>query len=564
MLYVADFETVNKIDDCRVWAYGIMQIDNTDNFIYGKTVSECIDYFRRSKSINTAYYHNLAFDADFIMCHLFASGFTHVENKDDMMDNTFTTLISDKGQFYTMTICFKVNKHKPCKLILIDSFKIIPMSVEKIGKAFGLKEQKLEIDYYKDRPIGYEMTPEEVEYLRHDLLIPATALKTLFNQGLDKITLGSNALKDYQTIIGKDQFEKLFPVLDYETDQNMRKDGYRGGYCFLKESEKNKDQERGLVYDYNSLYPSVMYFDPMPIGQPLAFDGQYQSSAEYPLYVQMIRCNFKIKKNHLPTIQLKNNCFFNPTDYLTDTDGNDTVLTLTNIDLALFFSHYTVTDLEYLGGWKFQSANDLFKGYIDKWMGIKVNSKKSGNKALYTLAKFMLNSLYGKFALNPNVQSNIPYYQDGMIKFNKSEKKIRKSIYLPVGMFITSYARYKTITAAQKLYDRFIYADTDSLHIKGLEIPDLDIDKSALGKWKLEMIFSKARYVRPKTYIEYGREPEEDEEKWKITAAGMPEKCHEQVTFEKFHSGSRFSGKLLQKHVRGGIVLLDTDFTIRV
>lgn len=29
-----------------------------------------------------------------------------------------------------------------------------------------------------------------------------------------------------------------------------------------------------------------------------------------------------------------------------------------------------------------------------------------------TLAKLMLNALYGKFALNPNVRSKIPYYDN--------------------------------------------------------------------------------------------------------------------------------------------------------
>lgn len=30
--YTADFETTTDPNDCRVWAYGICEIGNTDNF----------------------------------------------------------------------------------------------------------------------------------------------------------------------------------------------------------------------------------------------------------------------------------------------------------------------------------------------------------------------------------------------------------------------------------------------------------------------------------------------------------------------------------------------------
>lgn len=569
MVYVADFETTNDIDDCRIWLYGIMELGNPDNFIYGFTMPSFISYFEQAHKVNTAYIHNLAFDSEFIMCYLFSMGFVHVENKRNLCDHTFTTLISDKGQFYTMTICFYTNKHKSCKLILIDSYKIIPMSVDKTAKAFGMSVNKLKIDYTKKRPLDYVVTPDEIEYIRHDLMIPANALLKLFDEGLTKMTLGSNALSDYKRIIGNDQFEKMFPVLDYTTDQDLRK-AYRGGFCFLKESEKEKDQEKGLVFDNNSIYPFVMYTKELPIGQPMAFKKKYRKNKQYPLYVQMLRCNFKVKKDFLPTIQLKNNCAFNPTDYITDTDGNDTVLTLTNVDLDLFFKHYDVYDLEYLGGYKFQKGTGMFKNYIDKWGGIKVSSKKSGNLSYYQIAKWMLNSLYGKFGLNPNVKSNIPYYDDETIHYHKSEPGIRDLIYLPMATFITSYARSITITAAQSLYNRFIYADTDSLHIKGHDLPlEIEIDPTELGKWKLELMFDQARYVRAKTYIEHGGEPGQDYQ-WQITAAGMPERCKYDeddnliVTYEDFKTGSKFPGKLTPKHVKGGIVLVETDFTIRV
>lgn len=37
------------------------------------------------------------------------------------------------------------------KVTIYDSYKIIPLAVEKIPKAFNLKDKKLEIDYLKPR-----------------------------------------------------------------------------------------------------------------------------------------------------------------------------------------------------------------------------------------------------------------------------------------------------------------------------------------------------------------------------------------------------------------------------
>ena len=138
------------------------------------------------------------------------------------------------------------------------------------------------------------------------------------------------------------------------------------------------------------------------------------------------------------------------------------------------------------------------------------------------------------------------------------QEEDRKPIYIPMGVFITSWARYKTITSAQKVYDRFIYADTDSLHLEGEEIPEgLEISDTEIGKWKLESRFTKARLIRQKSYIE------EIDNKLKITCAGMPESCYKYVTWDNFHKGAEYNGKLKISHTSGGIVLLESPHTLR-
>ena len=193
---------------------------------------------------------------------------------------------------------------------------------------------------------------------------------------------------------------------------------------------------RGSVLDVNSLYPSVMYEKELPFGEPIFFDGEYKQDKVYSLYIQMITCSFKIKKNKIPTIQIKHSMSFLANEYLESSNDEIVCLVLTNVDLKLFFEQYDIYDLQYVCGWKFKGIQGLFSTYIDKWVSRKNEATISGNKGQRTLAKLMLNSLYGKFATSLDVQSKIPYLgEDEIIHYSLSEKETKEGIYLPVRLF---------------------------------------------------------------------------------------------------------------------------------
>ena len=181
----------------------------------------------------------------------------------------------------------------------------------------------------------------------------------------------------------------------------------------------------------------------------------------------------------------------------------------------------------------------------------------------------MLNSLYGKFATSLDDQGKVPYIEDDLVLYKLGEKEKKKGLYLPVGIFTTAYARKKTIETSNAIKeysinkygkDFYCYSDTDSIHTL-LPIEELtkfcDIDDVALGKWKHESTFTRARFVRQKTYLE------EIDGKVEITCAGMPERCYKYVEWNKFKQGFTCGGKLTFKHVKGGVILVETDFTIK-
>lgn len=123
----------------------------------------------------------------------------------------FKTLISDKGVFYSVTISHTNNKGKIFTIQFLDSLKLIPFSVEKIANDFKLPIKKGEINYDKERPVGYELDENEVAYLRNDVEIMARALKIFFDKSMGKMTIGSNALAFYKKMKGTDYFNRRFP-----------------------------------------------------------------------------------------------------------------------------------------------------------------------------------------------------------------------------------------------------------------------------------------------------------------------------------------------------------------
>ena len=531
--YSADFECTTDENDCRVWAWAVCKIGDSEHFEYGNTIESFFEFCKQKTNFDL-YFHNLKYDGQFILYYLLKNGFMHIKDKKEKDNKTFTTLISDDGKFYCFEIFFEVGNKKVNSVKIYDSLKILNMPVLSVAKAFGLgekaekiKEEKIDYDEYRE--IGHELSEIELMYLKNDVEVMSIALNEMFSQDLTKMTQGSDALYDFKKIITENNFKYYFPVLEYEIDAELRK-SYRGGFCYVNPVNQNKIVKDLMVLDVNSLYPSVMYYELLPVGQPQYYEGKYEYDKYHPLYIQCFRCSYELKEGMLPTL-LEKQAFRHEKEYVTSSHGEVETLVLTSVDLELFFKHYDVdeNDLVWLNGYKFQGKLHLFDKYIEKWSKIKIDSKKVGNKGMYQIAKIMLNSLYGKFGSNPNVASKTPYLnEEDIVKYHTEDKEIRDSIYIPMASFITAYARKKTIETSQKIKeyslknfneDYYVYSDTDSCHIKRIELEELkkiiDIDPYKLGAWDLEAEPEYGKYIRQKTYMDY------IDGSYEITCAGM-------------------------------------------
>lgn len=541
--YCADFETTTLEDDCRVWSWGIIKVGKLNDYVDGTSIDGFMHHIAgRAAHI---YFHNLAFDGAFILDWLLKHGYTWT--KDNPGVKQFNSLISRMGKFYSITVVFDTGYRVEFR----DSLKKLPMSVAAIAKAFNLHDQKLEIDYEKHRPIGYIPTEQERRYQRNDVAIVAQALEVQFAEKMTKLTAGSDSLATYKKMTGK-LFIRRFPILSPEIDSEIRK-AYRGGFTYADPRFAKKLNGPGSVYDVNSLYPSVMRTALLPYGEPLYSEGG--PITDRPLYIASITFTAKLKKNHIPCIQIKKNLSFNPTSYLTEIKEPTTVVA-TNIDIELWQKHYDMKILSWDGTFEFRGSHGFFDKYVDHFMEIKKNSEGG----LRQIAKLHLNSLYGKFATNPDITGKHPVLRDNRVALEMNAAETRDPVYTPMGVFITAYARKKTISAAQDNYDTFAYADTDSLHLVGPTDPpeSLWVDPVELGAWKHEGNFTEAVYIRAKQYAE------KIDGKLDVHIAGMPRQVAATLTMNDMLTGGQWGGKLIPVRVPGGTVLKNTTFTLKI
>lgn len=515
---------------------------------YGVFIEEFFEQISRQNGI--CYFHNLRFDGAFILDWLLNNGYIHIEGQELYDGKTFKTLIDGMGKFFSITVRWE----NGCNTEFRDSLKKLPMAVRRIASSFKLEMSKGELDYDKYRAPGEQPTDEELDYLKRDVSIVATAMSEVLASGMKKLTVASDAMNEYKQLNGMTYFNKMFPVFDHAMDAEIRR-AYRGGFTYADERFKGRIVGSGVVLDVNSLYPSVMKHKLIPYGDPMFQRGFVEPTKTHPLTIFSVTFTAKLKPDHIPCIQIKGNNLFLGTEYLKEIKEPTTMM-VSNVDWDLYNDHYDIDVLAWGGGWKFHAVIGLFDSYIDKWSEIK--AKETGGKR--EIAKLHLNSLYGKFASNPNVTSKIPMLEDGIVRLKRGTPETRPPVYTAAGVFITAHARDITIRSAQANYGVFAYADTDSLHLLQDEIPsNITVHPTDLGAWKFEYAFQNAYYIRPKAYLELKQNGE-----YENRIAGLPVDVSGSLTFDDLVEGKVLHGKLNPRTVPGGVVLKDVPFELKL
>ena len=110
-------------------------------------IEDFIKWCSDPKKNYTLYFHNLKFDSEFIFNYLLNNGYEVIKDKKEKRDKTFTTLISDMNQIYSIEIYFDCHNPKHVnKVTIYDSLKILNFSVDQIAKDFNLPIRTITLD----------------------------------------------------------------------------------------------------------------------------------------------------------------------------------------------------------------------------------------------------------------------------------------------------------------------------------------------------------------------------------------------------------------------------------
>ncbi|KAG1717180.1 DNA polymerase type B, organellar and viral-domain-containing protein [Suillus lakei] len=301
------------------------------------------------------------------------------------------------------------------------------------------------------------------------------------------------------------------PLISGQIYDDLKK-GYTGGAVDVYKPYG----ENIYRYDVNSLYPYIMKNSLMPVGSPVYFEGDILKIENKPYGIFFCEV---IAPNNLnePIIQKR----------IKSVNGMKTIAPLGKWS-GVYFSGEIYNAINY--GYKFKITRGylfdsklIFNDYVDFLYNLKINSEKG--TANYTISKLLLNSLYGRFGMSPDmvnyalINSNetmnyinkyiitdildlhngkeiISYLPEQSSKEDNDFNNINISI--PISLVTTAAARVHMSQYKNNSNYTLYYSDTDSIDINK-PLSDNLIGKE-LGKMKLEHKFNKIIFLSSKVY----------------------------------------------------------------
>lgn len=442
------------------------------------------------------------------------------------------------------------------------------------------------------------------------------AIRELDTLGSRGNTISSLAYSVWKRGFDRSDFENYFNQVSPETEKLCR-DAYHGGLCHLY--KRSGAYHKVKVFDANSLYPYVMMNCRFPVGEEHHGYGEmpkgYMDMDHITYYIRF-RCSFEVKEKHLPFVRTRCDKRHWQLELLEDSkyrtaEGDfewvpapgeqscdrwgevfDDVAPIT-VELAmykpefeLFLEHYDVWNLEFLEYSWFYTSPYPFKNYVTHWYEIKKNAKTKAEKRI---AKMMLNALTGRMAFKKERESL--YFMSDCTKLIESfgtfdQRKLgakgkytdhtplefisdyaqgsihvtsQSASHIQIGAAITSEAMVYMLRIAQKNYDRFVYTDTDSLHLcdcngiedtVGIELGD------ELGQFKIEKEGTWGIYFKEKIYHMIDKK----NKKIDVTHAGLPYECQKLLeSYEEFMYFGLETWSAIQVIEECGIELSEKD-----
>lgn len=513
-----DTETYNGLigDLKRIAVY------DGDRVTYGYTFLDVepvlLGYYKEGFQVHV-YIHNLEFDARKIPDLLDPSRV--VWEKSFIINGKLATLA-----------CKKYTVH--------DSFKILPKSLGSLSHDFDVEHGKLDLweEVEKEYPGQYKdkvdfldrCDPDDpiyVKYLGYDVISLYEILGKLLDiSGLDPADfVGRISTSSLSRFLFKNGYkgevfkDPLRGQTDYQimTQYNWKKnleveEFIRASYCGGRtEVFRPRLSKKGYHYDVNSLYPS-QFDKEYPVGKPEYYNEPkmakfyFERWREDHVGLGFVSCSVFIPQQDIPPLPCKMGKLVFPCGHVYGT--------WTFEELEYSILNCGVEIKEYYEVCFFSQTYPVFKRFKDTFYQLKVQATEEGNESLRTLAKLILNVMYGYTGMTRDKTQLRPFselashddvvYADEDLGFIEIPADINSEyIQVQIASYVTSRARLVLLDALREVNSRghVYYCDTDSI------VCDVPMDPSMvhhtkLGFWDLESEPEKAVFLRPKVYAE--------------------------------------------------------------
>lgn len=498
---------VKKIRNFDTYGYDIETYGDSNDFVLATLYKDEQNYktfLNKDDFINELLHNHTEYDKSKIFCHNlqfdFCGTFTDIKHfKNFQIISRGSDFILAKSYVYDNKFNFMTNKSRNQSTInFCDTMNFFKGSLEKAGKIIGMNKLD-KPDFLGQKPKTCSQWDELIKYNINDARVTkhfAEYLQNSFNSlGSElKNTIASQSMDLFKRKYLHDEY--YIPKIDIIKKQYLP---YSGGRTEI--FNRGYTTEKINVYDFNSLYPSVMH------------DFEYPN----PNYM---RKSYRI---NLPTVQNYDGwCFakfqFNENvkiPYLQQKTKTKLIFPKGTVQGYYTFleirkaieNNYKLLSLK--DGYYFTRNVDLFKNFVSDIYGKRMSAKHN-NSSIETALKILLNSLYGKFATKLEQselkhEDNLTYqeYKNGeeigqtkMFRIKKETPQNRISFIMPIiSAYVTAYARDKLYSAMNPISDNVFYCDTDSIFTTKI-LPTGE----GLGKLKLEYSTKQAFLIKPKFY----------------------------------------------------------------
>jgi hypothetical protein len=481
---------------CLVGKSGEPKITRTPTEFMEIISREC-----RQKRIRAVkcYVHNLAFDL---------AGFWFELEAIDPTINKAKVITSGLGQVCTVGIFWH-----GVKIVFVDSYLITLLPLAKFEKAFGLKIGKSvgKWNYNLYRGDDWEPTPDEIEYLTHDVLVLREWWKKTKPQ---KITAGSEAFNSWLDLVGRDFTHNVEGWGNLKLDAKLRS-SYLGGWTYVNPNHQGEILNGGCHIDMISAHIKSEYDGDLPY-KGFCSGQEALNDSHAPDFIEVDKCILELRPYKWHTVKSLEHA----AEYPDKVECKERWFCWT--DWQWVKKNYFVKvkdkyarrervvdpDSVIVDAMLWRERCNAINPYIEKFYRLKQEATDAGERSV---AKLRLNSLYGKFGQrNDDRIWSLAGGKCRPVATDKDPEYVDCKM-VAWASIICARTRDRIWSAVEKVgFDNFYYADTDSIFCS-LDAEDcrrrlgdtVARSKSLanLGKWDFEHIsFKQAKFLRAKCY----------------------------------------------------------------